>query len=70
MSPDAPCPRCGKIVAFHEDEMDDLEDGIAVCPACGLEIEYAVFFGEVLGGKHPELIERLKEQLEDEGREG
>lgn len=66
MSPKEVCQRCGKKRMFHEDEVKKVRKGKVFCLGCALQEEFYVFLGEVLDGQHPELIERLKEQLEEE----
>lgn len=66
MSPKARCPECGKKRVFHSEEMKAVNKGKVVCLECGLEATYYEFLAEVLDGEHPELIEKLKKQLEEE----
>lgn len=66
MSPEEVCPECGKLRLFHEDEMEGVREGTVVCTKCSLEHEYYVFLGEVLDGEHPQLIDELRQRLEDE----
>jgi transcription elongation factor Elf1 len=67
MSPEATCPRCGRIQVFHEKEMKNARvKKKVVCLECGLEREYHVFLAEVLDGQHPELIEQLREEMMEE----
>lgn len=66
MSPKERCPSCGKKRMFHVDELEDLKEGDVICTKCALERSYYEFFAEVLDGKHPELIKKLKKQLEEE----
>ncbi len=60
------CPECGEYAEFHNDEIEDVKIGEAICPSCTLERGYNVFLGEVLDGQHPELIAELRERLEEE----
>lgn len=69
MSPDAPCPKCGKTVSFHDDEMKGVRKGTALCMNCTFEHQYNVFLVEVLQGKHPELAKLLKERFDKEMEE-
>lgn len=55
MSPDAECPSCHKIRAFHDDEMEGLEEGLVICAECGLEVIETAFTLEVLRGEHDHL---------------
>ena len=66
MSPEAPCPECGKIVDFHEDEMEEVEDGIALCAECGMRVVENAFVAEVFAGEHDDLVE----EIEQEGSDG
>lgn len=66
MSPEEKCPKCGKMRMFHEDELEGVWDGEVVCAECALEEGYYVFLGEVLAGEHKQLIQELKERLENE----
>lgn len=59
-----PCPHCGKETDFHEDEVESVEDGSAVCLECGLEVTAAAAVVEALGGSMDHLIP------EEEGGEG
>jgi hypothetical protein len=54
---------------FHDDELADVREGIAMCTECGLEHAFNVFLGELLEGKHPELAAELKRQSEEDDEE-
>ena len=69
MSPIRPCPYCRKQTDFHEDELERVEDGSAVCLQCGLEVAQAAFILEVVAGEHPQLVEAILEEDEEEGDE-
>lgn len=66
MSPIRPCPYCGKPFDFHEDELDRVADGSAVCLECGLKVTEAAFILEVVSGEHPELVDEILGQEEEE----
>lgn len=54
MSPEAPCPRCGRKTDFHEDEMEDVEMGAAYCVECRMKIaEDAYILGIAMGWEEP-----------------
>lgn len=61
MSPDAECPSCGKIRAFHDDEMQDLEEGLLVCLECKFMVIPNEIVGDILTGEIP-----LREEEEDD----
>lgn len=66
MNPILPCPYCGKATDFHEDEVERVEDGSAVCMSCGLRLEEANFVLEVVAGEHPDFVERMLREEEDD----
>ena len=51
---------------FHPDELAGVRAGDVFCTDCTLDHGYDVFLGEVLAGDHQELIEELKERLEED----
>lgn len=56
MSPDAPCPECGRITAFHDEEMEGVDDGSVVCATCHLMVVESAFVLEIASGEHDHLI--------------
>lgn len=66
MSPDAPCPRCGKVKPFHKGELEGVRAGEVLCVECSLETTFNEFLAEVLEGKHPKLIAQLRAQLQED----
>lgn len=66
MSPEAVCSKCGKVELFHPDELKGVRAGEVFCVDCSLLREYDVFLGEILDGKHRELIEMLKERMKED----
>lgn len=66
MSPEAICPGCGREQMFHDDEVDSVRAGEAVCMECTLKQEELKFLVEVLEGGHKELIAQIAERLEEE----
>jgi hypothetical protein len=51
MSPDAECPNCHRIRAFHDDEMEDLEEGLTVCTECQMAVAINTVVGDILTGE-------------------
>lgn len=66
MNPIMACPQCGKPTDFHEDEVEGVEDGRNICLQCGMELEEANFVLDVVAGKHPEFVERMLNDEEEE----
>ena len=64
MSPMRACPECGVPTAFHEDELEGVEGGSAVCPTCGLRAAENAFFFEIIEGRHDQLIPELSEEAD------
>lgn len=62
MSPEAPCPRCGKPTQFHDDEMEGVEDGSGACMQCRLELtESGYIMGIAMGVIEPPELEEEEE---------
>lgn len=56
MSPEMPCPDCGKIVDFHDEEVEGVEEKSIVCPTCRMHITEAAFIFEMAMGEHDHLL--------------
>lgn len=69
MNPILPCPHCGKDTDFHDDEVEQVEEGSAVCVRCGMALEEANLAHEIVSGKHPELVEQIMSNRDEEGEE-
>jgi len=63
VNPVLPCPWCGKDTDFHEDEVEEVADGRAICLKCGLEMAETTMILEIVAGEHPHLVP----DEEDEG---
>ena len=50
---------------FHADEMAGVRSGKVLCTDCALDYAYHEFLAEVMEGKHPELMQMLRERLEE-----
>lgn len=66
MNPRMACPQCGKPTDFHDDEVEQVEDGRAICLQCGLELAEANMVLEIVAGQHPELVEQILAEDEEE----
>lgn len=66
MNPIMACPQCGKPTDFHEDEVEQVEDGRAICVQCGFALEEANFIIDVVAGKHPDFVENMNKEEEGE----
>lgn len=69
MNPIRPCPQCGKDTDFHEDELEQVADGRAICLQCGMELTEANMVLDIVAGKHPELVQEILEREEGEDDE-
>lgn len=62
MNPILACPQCGKPTDFHDDEVEKVEDGSAICLQCGLELEEANMVLDIVAGKYPDLVQQILEE--------
>ena len=66
MNPIRPCPHCGRDTDFHEDELEAVKEGDAICLACGLKMEEAHMILEMARGEHPELVQAILDREEED----